>query len=92
MVTPEQRVIVLQAEVEAFKTYLSSLPAEAWNQPSACEGWTVADVVAHLPGDWEAMPRRRKAPHRWKITTRTASPKPSFNGLCRIGNDSAKTC
>ncbi len=29
MVTPEQRVVVLQAEVEAFKTYLSSLPAEA---------------------------------------------------------------
>ena len=50
MVTPEQRVVVLQAEVEAFKTYLSSLPAEAWNQPSACEGWTVADVVAHLNG------------------------------------------
>ena len=50
MVTPQQRVNVLQAEVEAFKTYLSSLPAEAWNQPSACEGWTVADVVAHLNG------------------------------------------
>ena len=50
MVTPEQRVVVLQAEVEAFKTYLSSLPAEAWNQPSACVGWTVADVVAHLNG------------------------------------------
>ena len=48
MVTPQQRVNVLQAEVEAFKTYLSSLPAESWNQPSACEGWTVADVVAHL--------------------------------------------
>ena len=50
MVTPEQRVVVLRAEVEAFKTYLSSLPAEAWNQPSACGGWTVADVVAHLNG------------------------------------------
>ncbi len=50
MVTPEQRVIVLRAEAESFKTYLSSLPAEAWNRPSACEGWTVADVVAHLNG------------------------------------------
>ena len=50
MVTPEQRVIVLQAEAETFKAYLSSLPAEAWNRPSACEGWTVADVVAHLAG------------------------------------------
>ena len=50
MVTPEQRVNILQAEAESFKTYLSSLPAEAWNQPSACEGWTVADVVGHLNG------------------------------------------
>ena len=50
MVTPEQRVNILQAEAESFKTYLSCLPAEAWNQPSACEGWTVADVVGHLNG------------------------------------------
>ena len=50
MATPEQRVNILQAEAESFKTYLSSLPAEAWNQPSACEGWTVADVVGHLNG------------------------------------------
>ena len=50
MVTPEQRVNILQAEAESFKTYLSSLPAEAWNQPSACEGWTVADVGGHLNG------------------------------------------
>ena len=48
MVTPQQRVNVLQAEAETFKTYLSSLPPEAWNQPSACEGWTVA--VHHLFG------------------------------------------
>ena len=50
MVTPEQRVNILQAEAESFKTYLSCVPAEAWNQPSACEGWTVADVVGHLNG------------------------------------------
>ena len=50
MVTPEQRLIVLQAEAESFKTYLRSLPAEAWGRPSACQGWTVADVVAHLTG------------------------------------------
>ncbi len=50
MATPQQRVNVLQAEAETFKTYLSSLPAEAWDRPSACAGWTVADVVAHLTG------------------------------------------
>lgn len=50
MVTPRHRAIVLKAEAEAFKSYLTELPAEAWTQPSACEGWTVADVVAHLNG------------------------------------------
>jgi uncharacterized protein (TIGR03083 family) len=27
---------------------LQSLPQEAWQQPSLCEGWTVRDVGAHL--------------------------------------------
>ena len=27
---------------------LESLPQEAWQQPSLCEGWTVRDVGAHL--------------------------------------------
>jgi len=27
---------------------LESLPPEAWQQPSLCEGWTVRDVGAHL--------------------------------------------
>ena len=48
MVTPQQRVIVLRAEAEDFKNYLNELPAEAWSQPSACAGWTIADVVGHL--------------------------------------------
>ena len=50
MVTPHQRFIVLRAEAEDFKNYLKNMPAEAWSQPSACEGWTVADVVGHLNG------------------------------------------
>lgn len=50
MVTPQQRVIVLRAEAEDFKNYLNELPAEAWSQPSACAGWTIADVVGHLYG------------------------------------------
>ncbi len=50
MVTPQQRIVVLRAEAEDFKNYLHELPSEAWSQPSACEGWTVADVVAHLHG------------------------------------------
>ena len=27
---------------------LESLPSEAWQQPSLCQGWTVRDVAAHL--------------------------------------------
>ena len=48
MDTPEFRAKVLQAEAGEVKKYLGSLSPEAWQQPSACEGWTVADVVGHL--------------------------------------------
>ena len=48
MDTPESRAKVLEAEADVVKKYLGSLPPEAWQQPSACEGWTVADVVGHL--------------------------------------------
>ena len=43
--TPQSRAGVLAVEVERFTTYLGSLPPEAWDQPSACEGWTVAHVA-----------------------------------------------
>ena len=36
------------SEAEQLTQYLHTLPAEAWRQPSACAGWTVGDVVAHL--------------------------------------------
>ena len=50
MVTPQQCVIFLRAEAEDFKNFLTELPEEAWSQPSACDGWTIADVVGHLNG------------------------------------------
>ena len=34
----------------ALTAVLDALPAGAWSQPSPCEGWTAADVVAHLVG------------------------------------------
>ena len=40
---------VLQESVRLGK-YLQNLPPNAWQQQSACERWTVADVVAHLIG------------------------------------------
>ena len=48
MDSPEQRVKIAIAESERLKEYLSFLPSEAWNKPSACDRWEVQDVVAHL--------------------------------------------
>ena len=42
------RVALIQAEAERLAQYLSSLSQDAWYQPSACQGWEVRDVVAHL--------------------------------------------
>lgn len=41
----------LREERERLTTYLRSLPAEAWERPSLCEGWSVRDVVSHLVGN-----------------------------------------
>ena len=48
MTTPEQRVNILKAEAQRLEQYLTRLPDEAWNHPSTCGQWTVADVIAHL--------------------------------------------
>ena len=47
---PEFRAKVLEDEGRALKEYLSSLPLEDLKKDSACQGWTVADVLAHLAG------------------------------------------
>lgn len=38
----------IDAERAWLADLLESLPAEAWQQPSLCAGWTVRDVGAHL--------------------------------------------
>ena len=48
MDSPEERVKIGIRESARLKEYLSSLPSEAWNKPSACDLWEVRDVVAHL--------------------------------------------
>ena len=50
MHNPVERVEVLRQEVAAFKERVAALSPEDWDRPSACEGWSVADVVAHLTG------------------------------------------
>lgn len=37
------------AERRDLADYLDTLTEEQWNQPSLCSGWTVRDVVGHLP-------------------------------------------
>ena len=44
----EGRLKIIQSEAERLKQYLNTLPPEAWSKPSACDGWEVADIVAHL--------------------------------------------
>jgi uncharacterized protein (TIGR03083 family) len=48
MDTLGHRVQLGQAAAEQLTQYLHTLPAEAWHDPSACEGWNVHDVVGHL--------------------------------------------
>ena len=38
-------------EARRIDEYLSTLPEEAWERPSRCEGWSVRDVAAHLLAD-----------------------------------------
>ena len=40
----------IAAEHKAFAALLRELDGDAWARPSRCEGWTVADVAAHVSG------------------------------------------
>lgn len=39
---------LVTSEVSHLQDFLAGLSKDAWSRPSACAGWTVADVVAHL--------------------------------------------
>ena len=49
----EERAELYKFESERFQDYLKNLPADEWNKQSACDEWSVADVVAHLVGNSE---------------------------------------
>ncbi|PKB64175.1 MAG: hypothetical protein BZY80_03500 [SAR202 cluster bacterium Io17-Chloro-G2] len=49
----EERVKLLTSESQKFQEYLTKLPDDAWGKQSACDLWSVADVVAHLVGNAE---------------------------------------
>jgi uncharacterized protein (TIGR03083 family) len=66
VITPPQPVFTVglfAPDRAAFVDLLRSLTAEEWTRPTACRGWTVADVVAHVVGgDLGNLARRRD---RW---------------------------
>lgn len=43
----------------AFGAVVDTLPGEAWDSPSACEGWTGRDVVAHVVDTQRGFVRSR---------------------------------
>lgn len=47
---PQERVSILRREVAAFKMRAAQLSPADWERPSACAGWTCAEVAAHLVG------------------------------------------
>ena len=55
MQNPAERVEVLRQEVASFKERVASLSPDDWDRPSACYGWSVADVIAHLSGQAFAL-------------------------------------
>lgn len=44
----KDQVLLIRLESEQLSGYLGTLPEEAWRKESACDRWTVADVVAHI--------------------------------------------
>ena len=48
MTTTSNGIDLLEREAGELLDFLQGLPAEAWQTPSACAGWTVADVIGHL--------------------------------------------
>jgi hypothetical protein len=45
---------LIAAERRRLAEGLASLPPDAWEAPSLCDGWTVHTVAAHLNAPWEA--------------------------------------
>ena len=48
MYADEARREEIHRAAQRLEGFLAALDPDGWTRPSACEGWTVADVVAHL--------------------------------------------
>jgi uncharacterized protein (TIGR03086 family) len=47
---------------DAFAARIIAVPADAWDNPSPCEGWTARDVVRHVIEATEAFLKRADHP------------------------------
>ncbi len=48
MTTTSDGIDLLEREARQLLDFLQPLSEDAWRTPSACEGWSVADVIGHL--------------------------------------------
>ena len=48
MTATAQSIDLLEHEALMLLDFLQTLPAESWRSASACEGWSIADVIGHL--------------------------------------------
>lgn len=48
MTTQTNRIDLLEREAQTLLDFLGELHPDAWAADSACEGWSVADVIGHL--------------------------------------------
>ena len=48
MLSVQERVNLVETESRRLEAYLGSLASNAWDQPSKCDLWSVADVLGHL--------------------------------------------
>lgn len=48
---------------DLFERVLQAVPEDGWNEPSACEHWTILDVVSHA---WPLTLPSATAPGRWR--------------------------
>ena len=56
---PLELISLLESESDMFTAYLSTLAEKDWLRPSACDGWNVLHVVAHVTGQDFSLRIRR---------------------------------
>ena len=73
---PDLLIQTVMNEATRLGDFLAGLDESAWSRDSACEGWVIGDVVAHLAGGplpglipstepWQVTPVRRKDKNSW---------------------------